>query len=214
MCEILDFIGQNLAGPILAAIIGGPLVAVGFRYFAIPGEVAAHDARAVEFNTNLRRWIGDRNLQLMRELRTLVNQANMGIVSRYPISQEERPPLRTGSQLYSGALISEAVAGMRQALHEYRDEASDTVRKYAALARSEGRWHRWYRRQQGRHPISLLLRDEEIAILNEWRQRSHPVEGDKTIGVADDPTEGERDIAPLEESDGFTWQEAQEFGTL
>jgi hypothetical protein len=110
--------------------------------------------------------------------------------------------------------MNEAAAGMRQALHEYRDEASDTVREYAALARSEGRWHRWCRRRQERHPIPLLLRDEEIAILNEWRQRSHPVEVDKTIGVGDDPTEGEWDIAPLEEPDGLTWQEAQEFGTL
>jgi hypothetical protein len=171
MREVLDYIGQNLAGPLVAALVGGPLVAVGFRYFAIPGEVADHDARAVEFNMNLRRWIGDRNRQLQRELRTLVNQAGSGIVSRYLVPRHEHPPPGTGSQLYSGALGNEAVAGMRQILHEYRDEASSRVSEYAALARSEGGWHRWHRKRRGRPAIPFVLREEEVSILNEWRAR-------------------------------------------
>lgn len=209
MCDVLNYLGENLAGPILAALIGGPLVAVGFRYFEIPKEVADHDARVVEFNMNLRRWIGDRNRQLERELRTLVNQAGSGVVSRYPVPQHALPQA-TGSQLDSGALTGEAIAGMRQALHEYRDEASSRVSEFSAIARSEGGWHRWYRKRHKRHEIKFWVPDEERAILATWRSQPHPVEKDKTIvvDVGADPSI-EPDIAPLEEGKGLSWQAAK-----
>ncbi|HEU5062038.1 MAG TPA: hypothetical protein VFT79_02655 [Solirubrobacterales bacterium] len=209
MCDVLNYIGENLAGPVLAALIGGPLVAVGFRYFEIPKEVADHDARVIEFNMNLRRWIGDRNRQLERELRALVNQAGSGIVSRYPVPQHTRPR-DIGSQLDSGALTSEAIAGMRQALHEYRDEASSRVTEFSAIVRSEGRWHRWYRKRNKRREIKFWVRDEERGILASWRSRPHPLEKDKTIfvDVGADPSI-EPDIAPLEEGEGLTWEAAK-----
>jgi hypothetical protein len=34
------------------------------------------------------------------------------------------------------------------------------------------------------------------------------------IHVADDPTEGEWDISPLEEEGGLTWEKAGRFGVL
>ncbi|HET8863419.1 MAG TPA: hypothetical protein VFM94_09230 [Solirubrobacterales bacterium] len=211
MCEVLDFVGQNLLGPILAALIGGPLVAIAFRYFQIPREVGDHDARAVELDEDLRRWVRDRDRQLQRELRTLVNQAGTGAVSRFPVPPGAIPA-GAGSQLYSGALVSEAVAGMRAALHEYRDEASGKAREFAALARSETRWHERYRKRHKRASPSLGLREGERATLAEWRERPHPVESGQMISVDDDPTAGEPAIAPLEISTGLTWEAAAQYG--
>lgn len=113
----IDYFGHFLAGPILAALIAGPLIALALRVSSIPREVSENDVRASEINEDLRRWVRDRNRQLEIELRALVNGA--------------------GNQLYSGSLINQAVAAMRQALHEYRDEASAKIREYSALARSE-----------------------------------------------------------------------------
>lgn len=207
MCEFLDFVGQNLLGPILAALIGGPLVAIAFRYFQIPKEVGDHDARAVELDEDLRRWVRDRDRQLQQELRTLVNQAGRGIVSRYPIPAGDEPP-GAGSQLYSGALDSEVRAGMREALHEYRDEASRKMREFAALARSESSWHDRYRKKHNAETSSLGLGEDEREVVSRWRERPHPVEADKTITVDDDPTADELEIAPLETSSGLTWTDA------
>jgi hypothetical protein len=199
---------QNLVGPILAALIGGPLAAFAFRYLRVPSEVGDHDARVVELNEGLRRWVRDRDRQLQRELRTLVNQAGSGIARRFTVPPEERPPPGTGSQLYAGALVNEAVAGMRDALHEYRDEASGKVREYAALARSEGSLHRGYRRRHSREARPLGLPDAGRRIVASWRQREHPSEREKTIAVNDDPTAAEQAIAPLETAVGFSWAAA------
>lgn len=173
--DALDYFGHYLAGPLLAAIVGGPLIAITFRYFAIGREVADHDARSSELNEDLGRWVRDRNRQLDAELRTLVNQTGTGVVSRHVVPRDQLPPPGTGSQLYSGALDNEALAGMRQALHEYRDEATANVREFAALARSEKSWHERDRKRAGFAPPTLGLRGQERLILNRWRKRPHVV---------------------------------------
>lgn len=78
----------------------------------------------------------------------------------------------TGSQLYSGALTNEAEAGMRQALHEYRDETTAKVREFSALARGEQWWHGWYRRRRGFDPATLGLGGQE---------RIEPLEADEGL---------------------------------
>ncbi len=120
----VGYFGHFLAGPLLAAIVARPLIALTLGYLSSGREGAEHDARASELNEDMRRWVRDRDRQLEREFRTLVNQAGSGLVSRFPVPAAELPPPGTGSQFYSGALTNEAVAGMRQALHEYRDEAT------------------------------------------------------------------------------------------
>jgi hypothetical protein len=209
VCDFLSFVGQNLLGPILAALIGGPLIALAFRYLQVPHEVGEHDARAVELDEDLRRWVRDRDRQLQRELRILVTQAGSGVVSRFPVPRSEMP-LGAGSQLDTGAIANEAVAGMRAALHEYRDEASAKTREFTALARSETGWHERYRRKHRRTPPALGLEESERAIVTGWREKPHPVEADETISVDDDPTTDEREIAPLETAAGLTWSDASE----
>lgn len=191
MCEVLDYIGQHLLGPILAAVIGGPLAALTFHYFGVGKEVAERDARASELNEDLQRWVRDRDRELEAQLRSLVNGA--------------------GHQLYAGSLRNKAVAIMRHALHEYRDEATAKVREFSTLARSEGRWHQRHRKRRGFGAPSLGLRGQERLCLGRWRQRPYLVEPggpEPDLVVEDDPTADESSIAPLESEVGLTWIEA------
>lgn len=191
MCDVLDYISQHLLGPVLAAVVGGPLAALTFRFFGVGKEVAENDARASELSEDLRRWVRDRNRELEAQLRGLVNSA--------------------GSQLYAGSLRNQALAAMRQALHEYRDEATSKVREFSALARAEGRWHRRHRKRRGFGSPSLGLRGEERIYLNRWRQRPYLVDPggpEPDLAVEDDPTADEPTIAPLESESGLTWAEA------
>jgi hypothetical protein len=212
LADALGYFGHYLAGPLLAAIVAGPLIALTLGYLSSGREVAEHDARASELNEDMRRWVRDRDRQLERELRTLVNQAGSGIVSRFPVPPAEHPSSGTGSQLYSGALTNEAVAGMRQALHEYRDEATAKVREFSALARGEQWWHGWYRRRRGFDPATLGLGGQERIALGRWRRRPalvSPGSEEPDLIVGDDPTVGETTIEPLEKTDeGLTWPAA------
>lgn len=188
---MFDYIGQHLLVPILVAVAGGVLIAATRRYLRVGKEVADNDARAGEINEDLWRWVKDRNRQLENELRGLVNTA--------------------GNQLDAGSLRNKAVAAMRQALHEYRDEATAKVREFSALARSEGRWHQRHRDRRGFGSPSLGLRGQERLYLNRWRQRPHPVNPggqEPDLVVHDDPTADEPSIAPLESEAGLTWTEA------
>lgn len=191
MCDVLNYIGQHLLGPILAALIGGPLVAVTFRYFSVGREVADSDARASELNEDLRRWVRDRDRQLENELLGLVNSA--------------------GNQLDAGSLRNKAVSAMHRALHEYRDEATGKAREFSVLARSEGRWHRRHRERRGFGSPSLGLRGQECLYLDRWRQRPYIVEPggpEPDLIVNDDPTANEPSIAPLDSEGGLTWEDA------
>jgi hypothetical protein len=188
---IASYVGDHLLGPLLAALIGGPLVAITFRYFEVPKEVAEHDAHASELVEDLRRWVRDRNRELEAEIRGIVNGA--------------------GNQLYSGSFVNAVSAAMHGALHQYRDEATSKVRKFSTLARSEGRWHAAHRRRRGFAAPGIGLLGQERIALNRWRQRPHPVksggqQADVTVG--DDPTSNEPSIEKLETDGGLTWAEA------
>lgn len=192
----LAYVGDHLLAPILAALVGGPLVALTFRYFNIPKEVADYDARAAEINEDLRRWVRDRNRALDAEIRSIVNTA--------------------GNQLYSGALINKIAHAMHRALHEYRDEATVKIREFSALARAEGRWHRRYRRRHRIEPPSLRLSGQERIALQRWRQRPHPVapgSEQPDIKASHDPTANEPTIEPLETDEGITWDRARNRST-
>lgn len=97
---------------------------------------------------------------------------------------------------------------MRNALHEYRDEASLKVRRSSAIARSEAGMEDLYRKRHGRLRADLRLDQREREILAGWRERRHPVEKDQTVRLDDDPTQGEAEISPLEAESGLTWSDA------
>jgi hypothetical protein len=99
---------------------------------------------------------------------------------------------------------------MRQALHEYRDEASQKVREYRTMARGEGWLHRLLRRLRGDEmPATLVLSENNLKELNSWRERKIPSHGEPTVTVTDDPTRADdaKDIRPLEER-GLDWRQA------
>jgi hypothetical protein len=147
---------------------------------------------------------------LETELRILVNQAGTGVISREVVPVSERPPPGVGSQLDSGALSNQVAAGMRDALHDYRDEASRKVRRFGEIVRSEAGMERLYRKRHRRLCEDLRLEPTERATLARWRERSHPVQQTTTVRLSDDPTAGEREIEPLETEAGLTWTVARQ----
>lgn len=190
MCEVLDYIGQHLLGPVLAALIGGPLAAATYKFLGVRKEVAENDAKAAELDEDLHRWVRDRNRDLERDIRTIVNSA--------------------GNQLYAGTIVNQTHAAMSLALQQYRDEATAKVRAFSALARSEGRWHKRHRQRYHFDPPVLGLPGHQRVELDRWRQRPHPVSpgSDEPDVVADDSTAQESSIAPLDTDEGLTWARA------
>jgi len=169
---------------LLAPILTGVFVGLALRAAAIPGEINAHNARAEELNTDLARWLPDREIVLIAQVSEARNLAQWGkfaesttppippeLVGSQPGSQvppelvgsqpgSQVPPelvgSQPGSQVDSGAFKGEIVRLMREALHDYRDRASGAVREYRAMAQSEGRVHRLLRRCRSRDEPSPL----------------------------------------------------------
>jgi len=204
MCDLLDFIGQNLLGPILAALIGGPLAALAFRYLGVPGEVGEHDARAIEIDEDLQRWVRDRDRILFNDIRALVE----ALIEEARSRDEPPDPIDAPDML----IIGPADELMRAALHEYRDEATHKVREFSALARSEGRMHRRQRRRRKAGAPALGLDGNNRIVLGRWRQRPNPIapggQQGPDLKVLDDPTVDEPTIKPLETESGLTWNAA------
>jgi hypothetical protein len=210
MCDVLNFFGENLAGPVLAALIGGPLAALAFRWASVPGEVNENDARAIELDEDLDRWVRDRGRILDADIRRLVEETiNEARSTRAVIEPIDSPDM---------VIIGPAAELMRDALQQYRDEATRKAREFSALARSEGRLHRWRRRRRKAGTATLGLDGNNRIALNRWRQRPNPVapggQHGPDLRVLEDPTEGESSIAALETEAGLTWGDAARRSTL
>ena len=203
---------------LLAPILTGVFVGLALRASAIPGEINAHDARAEEMNTDLARWLPDREIGLVAQISEAKNLAAHGEFAG--VTPPPLPPnlagSQAGSQVDSGAFELEIERLMRQALHEYRDRASGAVREYKTMARSEGGVHRLLRRCRSRdEPSPLLLTQHGRDVLAAWRERQIPNYAQTTASVIDDPTRQEdaAEIRPLEEDSGLTWAAGAEAAT-
>lgn len=202
--DVLAWSGDKLLAPVLT----GAFVGLALRAATIPGEVTGHDARVEELNTDLTRWVRDRDRDLEAQIMRASNLARQGEIE--DVAQAPVPPelerTTPGSLEDSGAFVARVERLMRQALHEYRDQASGTVRAYGAMARSEGGFHRFLRRRRSDKPSPLRLSAHGRETLGSWRERKvRP-----TASVADDPTRQDdaADIQPLEEDAGLTWDAA------
>jgi len=213
VADVLAWGADNLIAPILT----GVFVGVALRWAAIAGEVTEHAARAEELNTDLVRWVRDRSRRLDAEIWHALNLARQGIIE--DVVASPLPPdlggTAPGSQADSGAFLRRVERLMRAALHEYRDQASRTVRFYRAMARSEGWLHGRLRgRRSQKEPSALRLSEHSRELLGSWRTRAVPVNGDPTVTVNDDPTRQDdaADIRPLEDPAGVTWDAARQVG--
>jgi hypothetical protein len=215
--ELLCAVGNALAwgaDKLIAPILTGVFVGVALRWAAISSEVSEHDARAEELNTDLIRWIRDRSRGLDAEIWHALNLARQGIIEDVvapplPPALEGTAP---GSQADAGAFLNRIERLMHAALHEYRDQASRTVRTYRAMARNEGLLHRKLRaRRPTTGPSPLILSEHSRDLLGTWRTRKAPVYGEPTVTVDDDPTRADdaADIRPLEDPTGLTWDAAR-----
>jgi hypothetical protein len=214
LCDLLQALGDTgawVANNLVAPIVTGVFVGFALRAAAIAGEVGSHDLRAEEIDTDLTRWVRDRGRALTGEIFHAINLARQGVIE--DVAQVPPPPGVSGTpgdQSNSGAFNNRASRIMRQALHEYRDEASSKVREYRAMAQSEGWLHRCLRRwRRADSPSALKLSSGNREVLESWRERTIPTFGEPTITMEDDPTRTEdaKDIRPLEE-DGLSWKAA------
>jgi hypothetical protein len=181
--------------------------------------MASHDAEAETFNTDLIRWVRDRDSQLNGEVFHALNMARQGIIEdvAQPPVPKDLENAEPGSQEYSGAFIRRVQRLMRQAPHEYRDEASRKARAYRTMARNEGWSHeawRWWPRVT--EPAPLELPEDAVELLASWRERPVPLRPVPNMEapiarVADDPTRSEdaAEIRALEEPGGLGWKRAR-----
>lgn len=187
ICDALSWSADNLLAPGLT----GLFVGLALRWAAIPGEVSTHDARAEELNSDLSRWVRDRERQLQAEIFRAKGLAEQGIIedSMQPLVPKELEGTKPGSQVDSGAFVRRIERLMRQALHEYRDEASLKVRAYRSMARSEGPIHRLLRRRRpsDNEPSPFRLTETGRETLALWREREVPSFHKPTATVKDDP---------------------------
>lgn len=217
VCAVADTLAWG-ADKLIAPILTGVFVGVALRGVAISGEVTDHDARVEELNTDLVRWIRDRGHELDAQIWRALNLARQGIIEDVAL-----PPLLAalegtapGSQEDSGAFVLRVERLLRAALHEYRDQASRTVRAYRAMARSEGPFHRWLRRRRPQQiPSPLRLSEHSREIIGSWRVRKIPVHGEPIASVDEDPTRQDdaADMRPLEYGPGLTWDGARRVGS-
>jgi hypothetical protein len=214
-CDLLQAFadaGAWLGNHLVAPVVTGVFVGLALRAASIASEVGRHDLRAEEVSTDLTRWVNDRGRALNGEIFHALSLARQGIIE--DVAQMPPPPGMEGvpgDLSNSGAFNGRIGRLMRQALHEYRDEASSKVREYRAMARAEGRLHRLLRRSRGDNsPSSLALSAANRAALGSWRERTVPTHGEPTVRVEDDPTKAEdaMEILPLEDEDGLTWEAA------
>jgi hypothetical protein len=104
--------------------------------------------------------------------------------------------LPAGSQYHSGAHVVAHAIAQRDALHQYRDEATLKLRAYQTQFEREGRVHRFWRRRAASMP-RLSLPQDCRDILAKWREPARVSGLDHEVAV-DDPTRDEPKILELE----------------
>jgi hypothetical protein len=119
LCVLVDGLAWA-ADNLLAPALTGVFVGLALRWAVIPGEVNEHDSRAEDLNTDLNRWVLDRDRQLDAEIFRALNLARQGI-----IEDVEQPPVpknlegtEPASQEHSGAFVRRVERLMRHALHQ------------------------------------------------------------------------------------------------
>lgn len=107
-------------------------------------RVAGHDRRAVKLAEYFAFWTRDRDEQVTARLREL------------------RAP---------GA-VAEAAEVYREALRDYGEEARRIRREHRALHAAEGRLDARVRRRRGTSLPRLVLPEDCLVVLDEWRERA------------------------------------------
>ncbi|MGA9633880.1 MAG: hypothetical protein WBQ41_01440 [Solirubrobacterales bacterium] len=152
-------------------------------------DIAEHDARAGEIQTDLDRWISDHGRKVEVRLNGIRNE------------------LASRGHLYSGIMRTQLEAALEEAQEQFRNEASAAIRQFRELAREEGPEHDRVRNGEG--PV-LLLSDEQHEAITSWRQRPYPIPdtGEGLLRPRDLIGE-DREIAPLLRPEGLSWTAAR-----
>jgi len=173
-------------------------------------DVSEHDRRVADLNQDLQRWVLDRDRELHNELALIAAYARnphlegeiVGrlIALRAPVPDElKQHP--AGSQYDSGAHLRWRAEAARQALHEWRDEATRKRREYRDTMASEGRVASWVRGRRGQGAPRLVLPEPGREALARWRAPAAiPLGVGQPSMLIDDPSrpELEPELAELE----------------
>ena len=159
------------------------------RAAEVKREVNEHNAKAGQIQTDLDRWTSDHARKVEVEMHRIKNE-------------------RAGrGHLYSGALRNGLEHVMETAQEAWRNAASEKLRAFRALARTEDDDHA--RRRGGGGP-TLVLSNELRSAVESWRERPYPVPdtGEGPLRPRDLIGE-DQEIAPLMSSEGLTWESAR-----
>ncbi|UUY02185.1 hypothetical protein LRS13_15860 [Svornostia abyssi] len=161
---------SSLSVEVLGGVATAVALAVVLGLSRARSDIDGHDTQVADLQEDLRRWLRDRD----RLATTEASKAKGELASR--------------GQLYSGAMTRALIRPRRDALHEWRDEATRKRRAYRAIADAEG-WAHSIVRASGRPLPRLTLDDEQRGILAGWRAPVQPP-GDETMAPSpvDDPT--------------------------
>jgi hypothetical protein len=119
---------------------------------------------------------------------------------RVPVP-EQLKQVPAGSQYETGAHLRWRAEAARQALHEWRDEATKKRREYRDTMASEGRVASWVRRRRGQDSPRLVLPEPAREALARWRAPATIPRSDGHPSMPiDDPSrpELEPELAELE----------------
>ena len=154
---------------VLGGVVTALLLAAFAAYWTVRNRVAGHDREVADIDEDLRRFLRDRDRALQIELETDSADAN-----------------RRGIFL-SGIHLARIAERKRQALHEYRDEATRKRRRYREICEAEqgSLMARMVRRSRPLHDFSLS--SESARILDSWRAPATVSGMNDTVAV-DDPT--------------------------
>jgi hypothetical protein len=176
MCvwDVLLGVWQN-GGQVL--VLGGAAYLLG-TLRAAPGQVRSNDRRVDALSRDLRRWIHDRDRELSATRKIIEAYArnpdlegpivDQLVALRAPVPDDlKHHP--AGSQYHSGPHVRWQVRAKEEALHQYRDRATETIDGLDSIKESEGRWHRIERKRRRLAAPEVRLSSPELEVLARWR---------------------------------------------
>jgi hypothetical protein len=141
------------------------------RVTTVPAEVAAHDRRIADIDTDLDRYAADEYVSLAFELREI----------RYPGGED--------SQAHEREISRDCGLAVVRSTQLYRDEESARIRERRELIASEGRAHRAWRCLRRRPIPTLTTLALASQLLDKWQTLVPSYGGEEKIVRLIDPRE-------------------------
>jgi hypothetical protein len=174
LSEAVAVVNNNSGPPwlvLVAAGAAGSALTLLARTTTVPAEVAAHDRRVTDIDTDLDRYIADEYVRLAFNLREI----------RFPGGEDSQVPKREISRECALAVV--------RSTQLYRDEETARTREMREMVASEGFSHRVWRRLTRRPVRVLTTPDRASRVLDKWQTLVPSYGGEDKIVRLIDPRE-------------------------